>query len=119
MTFGSSSSSNDPSSQTHEPHFTERHTNVFIVHQMPIRTTLQISAAHLTDFLKSQGGGVLDIVCERDDREPTQPYADFGYRKEHRMTLSYGLCSALVYYMQQQHAEPRSDGTFVLTDDRI
>jgi hypothetical protein len=86
---------------------------------MPERTTLQIGATYLADFLKGEGGGVLNIVCERDDQKPTQPYADFGRENEHRMTLSYGLCSALVQYMTQQHAEPRSDGTFALTDDQI
>jgi hypothetical protein len=62
---------------------------------------------------------VLDIVCERDEQTPSLPYADFGRDNEHRMTLSYGLGSALVTYMNQQHAEPRNDGTFVSTDDQI
>lgn len=81
---------------------------------MPKRTILQIDAVYLADFLKRESGGVLNIICEQG-REPALPYTDFGREQEHRVTMSYGLGSALVQYMKQLHAEPRSDGTFALT----
>ena len=77
------------------------------------RTTLQIDAVYLADFLEQESGGVLNIICEQGS-EPALPYTSFGREQEHRMTMSYDLGSALVQYMKRLHAEPRSDGTFVL-----
>lgn len=115
-TFGKSGRYQFPTVANNVPYCEELETDIPIAHQMPEKTTLQIGATHLADFLKKEGGDVLSIICERDDRNPLQPYADFGNEKEHRLTLSFGLCSALVHYMKQQRAEPRSDGTFALMD---